>query len=75
MSKSVKCPACGRELSSKPLKSWKFRFYDVKRCECQHCKTKFNAYNSPESTFTIPKAMRYDVRKEQHGKTTKKGLK
>jgi len=28
---SVKCPSCGREVSIKPLKMWKFRFYDVRR--------------------------------------------
>jgi transposase-like protein len=55
---SVKCPKCGSEFSSKPLKSWKFRFYDVKRYECQHCKTKFNVYEGPKSRFTIPKAER-----------------
>ncbi len=58
MSESVKCPACGREQSSKPLKAWKFRFYDVKRYECQHCKARFNVYESPKSRFTIPKAKR-----------------
>ncbi|MGQ9759568.1 MAG: hypothetical protein ACUVQ5_03225 [Candidatus Methanomethylicaceae archaeon] len=50
---SVKCLSCGREFSSKPLKSWKFRFYDVKRYERQHCKMKFNIYDSPKSKFVI----------------------
>jgi transposase len=50
---SVKCPACGSELADKPLKRWKFRFYDVGRYECPHCKTKFNIYNSPKSKFVI----------------------
>jgi transposase-like protein len=49
----MKCPACGREISSKPIKTWKFRFYDVSRYECQHCKTKFNIYDSPKSKFVI----------------------
>jgi len=54
----VKCPSCGREFLGKPLKSWKFRFYDVRRYECQHCKAKFNVYEGPKSRFTIPKAKR-----------------
>jgi transposase-like protein len=58
LSESVKCPACGSEISNKPLKSWKFRFYDVKRYECQRCKEKFNVYVGPKSRFTIPKAER-----------------
>jgi len=56
MSKSVKCPECGRKLSVKPLKTWKFRFYDVCRYECEHCKSKFNVYESSKSKFTIPKS-------------------
>ncbi|MCL6579849.1 MAG: hypothetical protein K6T73_10825 [Candidatus Bathyarchaeota archaeon] len=55
---SLKCPKCGRTLPNKPLKTWKFRFYDVRRYECQHCKTKFNTYDSPKSKFTIPKSKR-----------------
>jgi len=49
----IKCPFCGRELANKPLKLWKFRFYDISRYECQHCKTKFNVYDSPSSKFVI----------------------
>jgi len=56
MSESIKCPECGHELSGKPLKTWKFRFYDVRRYECEHCRTKFNVYESPNSQFTIPKS-------------------
>ena len=50
---SVRCPKCGRGLSNKPLKTWKFRFYNVGRYECPHCKTKFNIYESPKSKFVI----------------------
>jgi uncharacterized protein YlaI len=50
---SVKCPKCGSEISSKPLKAWKFRFYDVRRYECPHCKARFNVYDSPKSKFVI----------------------
>ena len=58
MGKSVKCPVCDGELLSKPLKTWKFRSYIVGRYECQHCKVKFNVYESQKSRFTIPKAKR-----------------
>ena len=56
MSESIKCPACSLKFSSKPIKTWKFRFYEVRRYECEHCETKFNIYESPKSKFTIPKA-------------------
>jgi len=58
MSESVKCPVCGYEFASKPLKTWKFRFYNVRRFECGKCKVKFDIYESPNSKFTIPKAKR-----------------
>ncbi len=58
MSESVKCPVCGHSFAGKPTKTWKFRFYDVRRYECESCKGKFNVYESPKSTFTIPKAKR-----------------
>ena len=45
-------------MAGKPIKTWKFRFYDVSRYECESCKGKFNVYESPKSTFTIPKAKR-----------------
>lgn len=53
MSGRIRCPACDREVSNKPIKTWKFKFYDVSRYECQHCKTKFNIYDSPNSKFVI----------------------
>jgi len=56
MPKSVKCPVCGYTFTSRPLKTWKFRFYDVRRFECAKCKTKFNVYDSLKSKFTIPKS-------------------
>jgi len=52
----IKCPLCGSILEGEPLKTWKFRFYDVKRFECSSCGAKFNIYESSMSTFTIPKA-------------------
>jgi len=58
MSESVKCPICGKQSSGKPKKTWKFRFYKVGRYECPSCKSMFNIYESPNSTFTIPKSKR-----------------
>jgi transposase-like protein len=56
MSETIKYPICGKSFTGKPIKTWKFRFYDVKRFECRSCKTKFNDYESQNSRFTIPKA-------------------
>jgi len=58
VSRTFKCPVCGQELSGQPLKAWKFRFYDVRRYQCEHCKAKFNVYEGAKSRFTIPKAKR-----------------
>jgi len=55
VSNSLKCPICGREFQGKPLETWKFRYYNVKRFECAHCGMRFNLYESPKSKFTIPK--------------------
>ncbi len=49
------CPVCNSDVTSSPLKAWKFRVYEVKRYECQNCKSKFNFYQNPKRTFTIPK--------------------
>jgi len=51
----LECPVCGKTVSANPLKSWKFAKYDVKRYECQHCKSKVNFYKGEERSFTIPK--------------------
>jgi len=40
----VKCPYCGYKGDFKPLKTWKFRFYDVKMLECSRCGGRFNHY-------------------------------
>ena len=55
MSEPIKCPKCRRETSGQPINNWKYRSYDVKRYQCEHCKTKYNFYNSPKSSYTIPK--------------------
>lgn len=56
MDKSVKCPGCSGKVLSKHFKTWKFGPYEVKRYECEHCKSKFNLYRSAGRTFTIPKS-------------------
>jgi uncharacterized Zn finger protein len=40
----VKCPYCGCEGEFKLIKTWKFRFYNVKRLECSKCGGIFNHY-------------------------------
>jgi hypothetical protein len=40
----VGCPFCGYEGGLKPLKTWGFRFYGVKRLECPRCHGVFNHY-------------------------------
>jgi hypothetical protein len=47
----LKCPYCGFEGEFKPLKTWRFRFYDVGMLECPKCKGGFNHYRgvSPKS--------------------------
>ena len=41
----VKCPYCGYEGKFKLLKTWKFRFYEVKHLECPKCHGVFNHYH------------------------------
>ena len=40
----VKCPYCGYEGGFKIHKTWRFRFYEVKRLECPRCHGVFNHY-------------------------------
>jgi predicted site-specific integrase-resolvase len=40
----VKCPYCVGEEGFNELKSWRFRFYTVKRIQCIKCKDMFNLY-------------------------------
>ena len=56
MSNKLVCPVCNNVVSTNPFKSWRFGNYDVKRYECQSCKSKFNSYQSPGRTYTIPKS-------------------
>jgi transposase-like protein len=38
-----KCPYCGSE-DLTPIKSWRFRFYDVAMYRCNRCGGEFNHY-------------------------------
>jgi transposase-like protein len=40
----VKCPYCNNEGGFKEIKSWRFRFYNVKRLQCPNCNGIFNYY-------------------------------
>ena len=51
----VRCPMCGAEFESEPLKTWRFGIYEVRRYKCPSCGGKFNLYWSEKTVFTIPK--------------------
>jgi hypothetical protein len=51
--KVVKCPYCGYEGESKVHKTWRFRFYEVKRLECPKCHGVFNHYYGVSSKGTV----------------------
>jgi transposase-like protein len=44
MQAKPRCPYCGYEDGFKLHKTWRFRFYEVKRLECPKCKGIFNHY-------------------------------
>jgi len=41
----VRCPVCNSEFEAEPLKTWRFRFYSVKRFQCPKCGGVFNHYS------------------------------
>ena len=41
----MKCPYCGKEVDFTIIKTWKFRFYEVKLLQCPKCMKKFNYYH------------------------------
>ena len=53
--KVLNCPLCGGTVSTPPFKTWQFRKYKVGRHQCKRCKAKFNLYQGPKGTYTIPK--------------------
>jgi transposase len=40
----VRCPYCGYEGEFRVEKSWRFRFYEVRRLSCPKCGGVFNHY-------------------------------
>ena len=50
MRKVVKCPTAGMRGEFKLLKTWKFRFYEVKRLECPKCHGVFSHYQGLSPT-------------------------
>ena len=53
MKETIECPLCGRQTTDLPRKSWKFNAFTVRRYQCDLCKSKFNIYKSPKSTFFV----------------------
>jgi uncharacterized protein (DUF2225 family) len=41
----VKCPVCNGEFEAESLKTWRFRFYQVKSFQCPKCGGMFNLYS------------------------------
>ena len=54
--KTLNCPLCGTLVSTLPFKTWRFATYKVGRYQCKKCGAKFNLYQGPKSSYTIPKA-------------------
>ena len=63
----VRCPYCGFEKDFKALKTWKFRFYDVKLFKCPNCGRGFNYYYgiSPRSGKASEFVIRIGWRKKK----------
>jgi len=52
----IKCPSCGKDFESAPMKKWKFRFYEVEHFKCPNCGKGIMVYSAPgKRTWTIPK--------------------
>lgn len=49
------CPFCNEDRKKEVLKSWKYGEINVTRYHCK-CKNVFNYYQSPKSSWTIPKS-------------------
>jgi uncharacterized Zn finger protein len=63
----VKCPYCGYEGEFKLLKTWKFRFYEVKRLECPKCHGVFNHY---QGSSPAGKKVEFVIRIRPRGRET-----
>lgn len=56
MDESIACPTCGAPVRGRPLNSWRYYIYSVRRYQCPRCGKKYNVYNSPKLTYTIPRS-------------------
>ena len=52
----IVCPLCHHPVSSGASNSWKFGSYKVRRFLCPNCKKRFNLYEGPKGSYTIPKS-------------------
>jgi hypothetical protein len=47
----VRCPFCGYEGGLRPLKTWGFRLYGVKRLECPKSSGRFRCQADPTGAY------------------------
>jgi|ACXJ01.1.fsa_nt_gi transposase-like protein len=52
---AMKCPICGKENNSPPIKEWTFNVFQVSRYKCSECGEYFNTYVGEKNSYTIPK--------------------
>lgn len=53
--KALACPLCRSAVPTQPFKTWQFGSYKVRRYRCKKCDAKFNLYQRPGKSYTIPK--------------------
>ena len=53
--KVLNCPLCGGTVTTAPFNTWRYAGYKVGRYQCKKCEAKFNLYQGPKKSFTIPK--------------------
>lgn len=46
----VSCPYCGFEGRLRLIKTWRYRFYDVRMISCPNCRGVFNYYSGVSPT-------------------------
>lgn len=53
---SVNCPICENKTEDKPIKTWNYSKFVVKKYVCRECGDSFNIYFDREvEAFTLPK--------------------
>jgi len=50
MGMATRCPYCGFEGELRLIKTWRYRFYDVKMFSCPNCRGVFNYYSGVSPT-------------------------